>query len=161
GDRIDLIGFPGISSYADLQANLATDVDGNAVLTLGSGETITIVGVDAASLAAGNFLFDKEPSSTNTGSMTIGDGATLPLGGAIDNSGTIALNSAGEETELVVLSDGVTLRGGGAVTLSDNPGNAIVGTGVDTTLVNLDNTISGAGRLGDGSMTLSNAGVID
>jgi large repetitive protein len=133
----------------------------SAVLTLGSGETITLVGVDAASLGAVNFLFDKEPTTSNAGSMTIGDGAILPFGGTVDNAGTIALNSAGGGAELVVLSDGVTLQGGGEVILSDDAGNAIVGSGADTTLTNLDNIIGGAGRLGDDSMTLSNAGVID
>jgi len=159
--RIDLIGFRGISSFADLQANMANDSNGNAVLTLGTGETITIVGVDAASLGAGNFLFNEEPVTSNAGDMTIGDGATLPLGGTVANTGTIALNSTGEETDLVVLSGGVTLQGGGEVSLSDNPGNAIVGSGADTTFANLDNIISGAGRLGEAAMTLSNAGVID
>jgi len=160
-NRIDLIGFSGISSFGDLQAKMADDANGNAVLTLGSGETITILGVDAAALGAGNFLFDEDPVSSNAGDMTIGDGATLPLGGTVGNTGTIALNSAGGETDLVVLSDGVTLQGGGEVTLSDNAGNAIVGSGADTTLTNLDNIVSGAGRLGDKAMTLSNAGVID
>ncbi len=160
-DRIDLIGFSGIASFADLQAKMANDANGNAVLTLGSGETITLVGIDAASLGAANFLFNEEPTTSNAGSMTIGDGAMLPLGGTIDNAGTIALNSAGDLTELVILSDGFTLQGGGTVTLSDNAGNAIVGSGADTTFTNLDNIISGAGRLGDGAMTLSNAGVID
>ena len=160
-NRIDLIGFSGISSFADIQPNMANDATGNAVLTLGSGETITIVGVAVASLGAANFLFNEEPTTKNAGTMAIGDGATLPLGGTVDNTGTIALNSTGEGTELVVLSDGVTLQGGGTVTLSDNTENAIVGSGVDTTLTNLDNIISGAGRIGDDAMTLSNAGVID
>jgi autotransporter passenger strand-loop-strand repeat protein len=160
-DQIDLIGFPGIASFADLQDKIANDSNGNAVLTLGSGETITIVGVDAAALGAGNFLFNDDPVTSNAGDMTIGDGATLPLGGTVTNTGTIALNSAGEETDLVLLSGGVTLQGGGEVTLSDNAGNAIVGSGADTTLTNFDNIVSGAGRLGDTAMTLNNSGVID
>jgi hypothetical protein len=161
GDRIDLVGFSGITSFADLDGKIAADADGNAVITLGSGATITIVGVAAAALGAGNFVFDEKPVTDNAGTMTIGDGATLPLGGTVDNSGTIALNAAGQETELVILSDGVTLEGGGVVALSDNSGNAIVGRGAGATLTNLDNTISGAGRLGDPGMTLDNAGVID
>src|SRR5205823_13499505 len=34
-NRIDLIGFDGISSFADLQAKIANDANSNAVLTLG------------------------------------------------------------------------------------------------------------------------------
>ncbi len=160
-DRIDLIGFSGIASFSDLQSRMANDANGNAVLMLGSGETITIEGVAVASLGAANFVFDDEPTTLNAGSMTIGDGATLPLGGTIDNTGTIALNSIGDGTELVVLSDGITLQGGGTLALSDNTANAIVGGGVETTLTNRDNTILGAGRIGDAAMTLNNEGVID
>jgi hypothetical protein len=160
-NRIDLIGFSGISSFADLQSRMANDANGNALLTLGSGETITIEGVAVASLGAANFVFNDNPTTRNAASMTIGDGATLPLGGTVDNTGTIALNSTGEGTDLVVLSDGVTLQGSGRVTLSDNTANAIVGSGVGATLTNRDNTISGAGRIGDASMTFNNEGVID
>src|SRR5205807_2728247 len=48
-NRIDLIGFSGISSIADLQAKLTNDANGYTIVALGPGETITIVGVDAAS----------------------------------------------------------------------------------------------------------------
>ncbi|HEV2336363.1 MAG TPA: pentapeptide repeat-containing protein, partial [Stellaceae bacterium] len=159
--RVDLIGFSGISSFADLQSRMANDANGNAVLTLGSGETITIEGVAVASLGAANFVFNGAPTTRNAGSMTIGDGATLPLGGSIDNTGTIALNSTGAGTELVVLSDGVTLEGGGRIALSDNTANAIVDSGFGATLTNRDNTITGAGRIGDAAMMLRNGGVID
>ena len=45
--------------------------------------------------------------------MTIGDGALLPLSGTIVNTGTIALNSTGDETDLQLIEQGVTLEGGG------------------------------------------------
>ena len=60
--------------------------------------------------------------------MVVSDGAVLPLGGTIDNTGTIALNSTGDETELQIIGDGVTLQGGGQLTLSDNAENIIFGT---------------------------------
>ena len=97
--------------------------------------------------------------------MTVSDGATLPLGGTIDNSGTIALSSSGDQTELQIVGDGVTLQGGGQVILSDSSENIIVGANADATLTNVDNTISGAGQIGtgDGNLTLVNeaAGTID
>jgi hypothetical protein len=70
------------------------------VITLASGSTITVLGVDAATLSADNFAFNMEPVTTNADTMTIGDGAILPLGGTIENSGTIELNSTGSETDL-------------------------------------------------------------
>ena len=97
--------------------------------------------------------------------MVVSDGAVLPLSGTIDNTGTIALNSTGDQTELQIVGDGVTLEGGGKLTLSDSAANIIVGTGPNDTLTNVDNTISGAGQIGsgDGTLTLVNEahGTID
>jgi hypothetical protein len=162
-DQIDLIGFAGFSSFTAVQANLADDANGNAVITLGSGQAITIRGVDAATLSAANFAFDQEPSTSNSGSLTIADGATLPLGGVVNNAGTIALGSAGNATELELLGPRVTLMGGGQLVLSDNGGNTVSGTSAAVTLDNIDNMISGAGSLDNGQLSLVNktAGVID
>ena len=99
-DQIDLIGFNAVSSFSDIQAHLTNDANGNAVITLGADQTITLHGVDAASLTASDFVFDQTPVIDNAGSMVIGDGAMLPLSGTVDNTGTIALNSTGNETDL-------------------------------------------------------------
>ena len=160
-DQIDLIGFSNVASFSDIQAGIANDAKGDAVITLGTGETITLVGADAASLSASNFIFNQEPTTNNSGAMTISNGAMLPLGGTIDNTGTIALNSTGDETDLEVLVNSVTLQGGGQVTLSDNSENVIFGGASSATLTNVDNTISGAGQIGQGQMTLANEGTID
>ena len=78
----------------------------------------------------------------------------------VNNSGTIALNSTGSETLLQLIRDGITLTGGGEVTLSDSAGNLIQGTSTAITLTNVDNVISGAGQLGGGQLTLINEGTI-
>jgi Legume lectin domain len=164
-DQIDLTGFTGITSFGDLAGHIAGDGNGDTVITLGVGETITLHGIDPASLAANDFVFDQTPILDNAGTMTVNDGAMLPLGGIIENTGTIALNSSGDATELQIVGDGITLDGGGQVVLSDSSENMIVGTNADATLVNVDNTISGAGQfgIGDGNLTLVNetAGIID
>jgi hypothetical protein len=157
-DKIDLIGFAGVTGFADL--SVANDANGNAVVTLGAGSTITVLGVDAAALTAGNFEFDVEPVTTNASTMTVSDGAILPLGGTIENSGTIALLSNGAETDLQILFRGATLTGGGHVLLSDSDQNAVFGGSADTVLTNADNTISGAGQLGAGQLVLVNMGTI-
>src|SRR5205814_6146339 len=51
-DQIDLIGYAGFTSFSDIQAHTANDGAGNAVITLGDGQSITLDGVDAASLTA-------------------------------------------------------------------------------------------------------------
>ncbi|MGO4159005.1 beta strand repeat-containing protein [Cupriavidus sp. YAF13] len=159
-DKIDLVGFAGVASFSDVQTHMANDAGGNAVITLGSGETITVLGVDAAVLTGDNFVFNQEPVMSNAGTMVVSDSAVLPLGGTILNTGSIMLNSLGSETDLEILSDGITLRGGGQVTLSDNGGNVIFGTTPGALFTNIDNTISGAGHLGGGQMTLINDGTV-
>ena len=162
-DKIDLIGFANIASFNDIKGNIADDGHGDTVITIGAGETITLQGVNAASLTAADFVFNQTPVVENAGSMVVSDGAVLPLSGTIDNTGTIALNSTGDQTELQIVGDGVTLEGGGQVTLSGAA--VIIGTGSAAVLTNVDNTISGAGQIGsgDGTLTLINEthGTID
>jgi hypothetical protein len=54
GDRIDLRDVSGLT-FDWLIAHAAT-VDGNAVLDLGNGEHMTLVGVGASSIASDDFL---------------------------------------------------------------------------------------------------------
>ncbi|MCA6120748.1 hypothetical protein J6500_02350, partial [Bradyrhizobium sp. WSM 1704] len=159
-DVIDLISY-GWQTFADVQAHTADDVRGNAVITLASGQTITLDGVHAADLTAANFEFDVTPTTENAGQMTIGDGAILPLSGIIDNTGSIELQASGDGTLLQLIQTGITLNGGGHVTLSDDDHNFIAGTTTTVTLDNVDNVISGAGWIGQGNLVLSNAGTID
>ncbi|TPL85006.1 adhesin, partial [Mesorhizobium sp. B2-3-14] len=159
-DQIDLIGYNGLADFADLQTHIADDANGNAVIALGDGQSITLDGVHSGALTASNFVFDQTPVVNNSGTMTIGDGALLPLSGIINNSGLISLDSTGGDTLLQVIQHGVTLQGGGQILLSDSAANMISGTGPDVTLVNVDNTISGAGQLGGGMLSLDNQGTI-
>ncbi|MBB6489329.1 type I secretion C-terminal target domain-containing protein [Rhizobium lusitanum] len=159
-DKIDLIGFAGFNSFADVLAHLSSDASGNAVITLGNGETITLAGVSAAALTADDFLFNEAVVTHNTGNMVVADGALMPFSGTLDNTGSIHITSTGSETDLEIVQRGLTLTGGGTVTLSDNAANIIFGSSDHVTLTNVDNTISGAGKLGDGHLTLVNAGTI-
>jgi hypothetical protein len=163
-DQIDLIGYTGDNgalSYADIQTRVSEDGSGNAIITLGEGQSITLEGVHAADLSEANFEFNQTPVLDNTGTMTIGDGAMLPLSGIINNTGIIGLNSAGDGTLLQLIQYGITLQGDGQIILSDDDGNVITGTMSGVTLTNVDNTISGAGQLGAGQMALVNQGTID
>ena len=155
-DKIDLIGFSNIASFADIQGNIADDANGNAVITIGADETITLYGVHAASVTASDFVFNQAPVTENPGTMQIGDGAHMALSGTIDNTGTIELLSTGDETGLLIIEQGITLTGGGRVVLSDSAENVIHGTSADVTLTNVDNNISGSGDLGGGELTLVN-----
>ena len=159
-DKVDLIGFSGLSSFVDVQTRLSENSNGDAVITIAEGGSITFDGVSAASLTADNFVFNLDTVMNNANSIVIGDNAVLPLAGTVNNSGTIELTSIGGQTRLQVLANGLTLEGGGHVDFSDGNGNIIVGTTPDATLTNVDNTISGAGQLGEGQLTLHNKGTI-
>jgi VCBS repeat-containing protein len=160
-DKIDLVHFTGFDTFADVQAHTTTDSAGNAVVSLGDGQSITLVGVNAGALSVDNFAFDQTPVTNNSGNMVISDGAIMPLGGEVDNTGVISLTAGNDLTSLQLIQHGLTLLGGGEVRLSDSSENVISGTGADVTLTNVDNTISGAGQLGDGLLTLINEGTID
>nr|WP_283813808.1 VCBS domain-containing protein [Bradyrhizobium niftali] len=159
-DQIDLIGYANFTDFGDIQSHMTDDAAGNAVVTLADGQSITLKGVDALSLTADDFVFDQTPVTENAGHMVISDGAILPLSGIIDNTGTIELNSTGSGTDLELIEHGITLQGHGQVVLSDSSQNLITGTVSDVMLTNVDNTISGAGHLGDGVMVLVNEGTI-
>jgi hypothetical protein len=160
-DKIDLVSFDNIASFSDLQGNIVDDANGNAVITIGSNETITVNGVHAASLTANDFVFDQTPVTANPGTMQIGDGAHLSLSGDINNTSIVELNSSGDETDLQLIEHGATFSGGGQVVLSDSAENSIVATNADVTLTNVDNNISGAGQIGAGQLTLINEGTIN
>ena len=90
------------------------------------------------------------------------DNAKLTLGAAnpINNTGTIALHAALGQT-ILALEGSVALTGKGKVTLTDNPGNIIESNGSPAALTNTNNTISGAGTIGDINTMLYNEGTID
>ena len=125
------------------------EATGTGVVQVGYGETGTL------SSAAGAIILEGQVQATDYG--------TLAVTGTIDNTGTISLLSTNDATELVIGSPTLTLTGGGSVALSDNSGNYIFGAAGTDTLDNVNNTISGAGHLGDGQLTLVNAaaGIID
>ncbi|MEG0173545.1 MAG: VCBS domain-containing protein, partial [Aeromonas sp.] len=157
-DRLDLIGFAGVTGMANVR--ITSDADGNALISIGEGQTITLKGVDAATLGAANFEFDVDPVMHNAGILSIGDGAIMPFGGSLINEGTIALEGDTHGSSLEILFRGASLSGGGQLLLSDSTQNLIIGGSADTLLYNIDNRISGAGQLGGGQLTLNNAGSI-
>ncbi len=101
---------------------------------------------------------------TSAGTISIADAAAFGFDRTFSNSGQITLNSAGDATTLIVGGSYTVsyLTGGGAITLGDNADNIIRGYRNYDVLTNVDNVISGAGKLGDGAMRISNeaAGVI-
>ena len=153
---------PGASDDAIL------DAAGSADYTVTASSSYTVQGVELAAtgeldITAGSFTATKgTDAGANAGLIEVGDGATLGLGGSIDNTGAITLGSTGDTTSLDLLTN-TTLSGAGSVILSSNADNEIHGASSGVTLTNVANTISGAGQIGMGDLTLVNEahGVID
>jgi hypothetical protein len=107
----------------------------------------------------GDSVFDGVTIACGS-NVLVNDQTSLALQDTIDNHGTITL-AAGPDPSLVI--DGcVTLTGHGEVVLSGDGDNIVGGAGGGV-LDNVDNTISGAGSIGDGQLTLINesCGVIN
>jgi hypothetical protein len=135
-----------------------------------AGGTLTTTGVGVVKVGAGGGGLDGIDfgSLTTSANVQVADGQMLTAIGAIDNTGTIALDSTGSATVLQITGSGgqATLTGNGEIVLSDNANNAINAFSHDpATLTNDGNTISGAGTIGDvtdAALTLDNqAGTID
>jgi len=94
-------------------------------------------------------------------SLSFNNGTSLTInGGGVSNSGNIRLNSTGTSTFLN-FNKPATLGGGGTITLTDsaNPQNFIRGASSNVTLDNQE-TIQGAGNIGNGQIGLTNDGTI-
>jgi hypothetical protein len=107
----------------------------------------------------------------NSGAMRVNDGSVLQFhssGLTVDNEGLIALNAAGGTSTLSFNDSGTgalfsitnTATGGGSITLSDNPGNRIVGVnGTESLFLGSGQHLSGAGTIGNFSF-IDNHGTI-
>jgi hypothetical protein len=124
-----------------------TTIQGGTLNTLNGG----VLGV-----AAGNTITldgTAQGSITNAGTFTVADNADLFVTGTLNNTGALLLNSAGNLCRIRI-NTGLTLTGGGTVTLanSNHNGNASIRVeAAGVTLTNANNTIQGEGQIGNGT----------
>ena len=135
---------------ATFTVEIAGGLHNNSAVTLDMNATVDDLAIDATNsltIAGG---------STLTVAANTGPGSTA---GAITNAGTIVMNAAGSNADLVVGGGGtLTLSGGGTIMMSNSLQNRIHG-GSGSTLSNVDNTIVGAGQIFSLSQ-LNNQGTI-
>jgi hypothetical protein len=150
---------------------------GGTIAAIGAGATVQLVGnadIQGGTLTNNGGAFFGTPNgneatldgSTVAGAVTIngtytnGNNSTILLLGTINNQGNILLNGGnGNNSDLEIDSATVTLTGGGTVTLSTagGGGNAtILQAAGGLTLENFNNTIQGAGIIGDNGLSLLN-----
>jgi hypothetical protein len=109
----------------------------------------------------GSLLDGSTSTVNNQGTVNILNNEYLTIQGTINNTGSIDLQSGGNDTRLRVGTGGATLSGSGTITLSNNSANTIDAAVASVTLTNTNDTIQGGGQLGGGSLGLSNSGTID
>ena len=112
--------------------------------------------------STGNATLQGVTISANS-TYTASDNLTTTLLGTIDNVGEIELIGGNGQAGYLQIGNPVTLTGGGTVlldTISTDNGDAYI-YGNGQTLTNSNNTILGTGIIGNGSLMLINAGVID
>jgi len=135
----------------------SSTIQGGLVSTSGTAAIIVQYGNGAT--------FDGSSGAlTSSGSVDVNNNGTLSLLGTLVNTGSIALQSANASTDLIIggsTASTVTLTGSGTITLSDNGNNRIYGAIAADTLLNLNNTIAGAGQIGVGQLTLINDATIN
>jgi hypothetical protein len=115
----------------------------------------------AASVAQNVAATINNMTLNSANSWTLDNGEALTIdGSSISNAGKMVMSSTGSVTELIIGSPSVTLSGGGTLTMSNNANNYIFGSATADTLTN-QQTIQGAGHIGNGQMTLINSGTIN
>ncbi len=123
----------------------------NAVV-IGGTNTVNVNGADVAGTLT---------LSTTHDTLAIENNTNLTVDGNITNNGAITLNSINNATDLIIGASS-TLGGTGTITMSNNGNNFIYGSAAtDVLTVGSGQNISGAGNIGDNSLALSNAGIID
>jgi hypothetical protein len=140
-------------------------------VSIGSSSNNTIVTsngavtVNSISINSGDELLVSDPTfsdfftvTNSTGSggifgeLSISDGLFNAVGGFMNNSGLIFMSDNATSNNVFYVSNTVTLEGAGTFVMSENGqsniwSNQITGTNPGSTLINLDNTISGTGLI--------------
>jgi hypothetical protein len=134
---------PGPSDTVTISTSVATDINvsNEAVGALTTNSHVTLT-VGSAEFTLG----------------TAAGGATI-----FSNGGTFLLAPPDDGADLVIGAPTLTLKGGGTVALGGNNNNFIVGAAATDVLDNVNNTITGAGQIGNGGLSFINgaAGVVD
>jgi YVTN family beta-propeller protein len=152
----DAAGTITAANGSSVQLLNGTDIQGG---TLTSGTAAgTFFGTTASTVVLDG---STQGPLTNTAVYTLDNNTDTQILGTIVNSGTMAIAAAGNGTAFSVVG-AATLTGGGTVTLS-NANAWIRQDSGNSTLTNLNNTLSGSGQIGNNGLTFINqtAGVVN
>ena len=127
-DTIGFLANAGFASAADVQKAMANDNDGDAIIALPTGGSITLLGVGTQSLGAGNFEILSGVSVTGAGVAS--SVAASASGGAIfgGDAGDYKLTKNFDGSLTVMVGDGnnTIIGSSGAVTCTVGNGNNLI-----------------------------------
>ena len=137
------------------------------VLTINKGGQLTLSNGSISGGINGTGVFESKAGTTDTltnvtiyqgTTFTASGGATTDLSGTIVDKGTFVIGGASNNA-IVNLGAAVTLSGGGTVTMRSGTSASAFLRGSGFTLTNTNDTIQGAGFIGDsGALALVNQG---
>jgi hypothetical protein len=149
---------PGAANQADISVAgtyAVMSTQNNTVGSLDISDTSAIL-----SIINSTFTLNDQAGTVNSGTILVDSGSALDLNaGTLTNAGVIALASS-PSTSVLGISGNVALNGGGDVLLA-NQQSSIVGLGSGATLTNVNDTIVGAGTVGNSQLSLVNGGTIE
>jgi hypothetical protein len=151
---------PGASDDAILDAAGVTPY----TVTVSANETVNslqtaanaTLAVTQSTLRTNVIATDGTGGGANAGVISVSNSATLTLGGAVNNTGSIVMTGGDRSAQMDFTGAGATFTGGGQVTFLANSG-----AGGGGELTNIDNTISGDINFYLESLVNDSAGVID
>ena len=141
---------------------------GGAITASGTGSDVNVEGTivgGTLNTASGGLMHtvgsaDLNGVTISSGSTYTTAGATTQLDTALTNDGTFLVDGSASNA-IVNLGSSVTLSGGGTVTMKTGSGSAFL-RGGGLTLTNTNDTIQGAGFIGDNAaLAIDNGGTID
>ncbi len=124
---------------------------GSGVVQSASSNSVTL---DGRSVVNGG-----QGTLSNTGSYVVQSNSNTALLGTIANSGTITVEGGGGQNSSLQMANPVTLTGGGNVVLTTQAGGGtaqIIQSASGANLTNVDNTLQGAGVIGNSGLGLTN-----
>jgi hypothetical protein len=92
--------------------------------------------------------------------LDIDNNTAATFSGTLNNAGQVHLNSAGNFTDFVAQTGGLTLSGGGEIHLYGSINNRIYGQTGSVLLTNIDHIIRGYGQLGANQLAFDNQGTV-
>ena len=167
GTATSALVFQGTPTISNTSKGVILASGNNANVVLNS---VAVYGGTLKTSAGGEILFNGAGNVFSGGTIAAGslvgisNNASLAISGIINNSGVLDVDPPAIGSGVLLIgSSSATLQGGGNVRMDALNAFIEAVSGGNATLINVNNTISGAGMIGvgDGHLTLVNRGTVN